>query len=215
MSTHEPDAPQDPQSEPGTFCPRNRFGLRDYNELQRYETAAFHRRQLELSAFGVNGVFDSGHLRKIHWCLFRDVFPWAGELRLAHMSKVGGVRFGAPQYIASALGEALGKLKAGSLLRSLDHASFARRAGYYLGEINAIHPFREGNGRTQREFVRQLAIHAGFALSWTGMSKEENRVASIISHTRGDNSGLVTIVERAMTEGAAASGVKDQCGASS
>ncbi|HEY5330217.1 MAG TPA: Fic family protein [Acidobacteriaceae bacterium] len=209
MPQHEPDTPQDPQSEPGTFCPRNRFGIRDYSELQVYETAASHRRQVELDAQGVNGVFDTGHLRKIHWWLFRDVFPWAGELRLTHMSKVGGASFGFPQHIASALGEALGELRAESLLRGLDHASFARRAAHYLGHINAIHPFREGNGRTQREFVRQLAINAGFAISWVGMSKEENTVASILSHTRGDNSGLVTIIDRAMVQGVLESGVKD------
>lgn len=209
MPKYEPETPQDPQSEPGTFCPRNRFGIRDYNELQKYETAASHRRQVELDAHGVNGSFNTGHLRKIHWCLFHDVFPWAGELRLVPLSKIGGVRFGHPQHIASALGEALEKLKAESFLCGLDHALFAQRAATYLGDINAIHPFREGNGRTQREFIRQLAIHAGFAISWTGISKEENTVASILSHTRGDNSGLVTIVEKAMAQGAAESRVKD------
>jgi cell filamentation protein len=106
--------------------------------------------------------------------------------------------FGVPQYIPSALSEVLNKLKAESLLVGLDIDRFANRAGYYLGEINAIHPFREGNGRTQREFIRQLALRCGFVMDWTGMSKEENTEASILSHLRGDESGLVRIVRAAI-----------------
>jgi len=149
----------------------------------------------ELFFSGLPGYFDLPHLCKIHRYLFQDVFPWAGELRQVGLSKVGGAPFAAPMHIASALSEAFTRLKAERLLSGLDATSFSERAAYYLGEINAIHPFREGNGRTQREFIRLLAEKAGHTLSWKHLSQAENVAASILSHTRGDNSGLATIIQ--------------------
>lgn len=52
-------------------------------------------------------------------------------------------------------------------------AQFAARAGYYLGKINMIHPFREGNGRTQRVLLDQLAELSGFGFEWSGVSGEQ------------------------------------------
>jgi cell filamentation protein len=82
---------QDPQSMPGTFCPLNKFGVTDYNELHLLEAPLAHKRQVELDKRPLKGSFDSGHLRKIHWYLFRDTYPWAGEFRVSDMAKVGGV----------------------------------------------------------------------------------------------------------------------------
>jgi cell filamentation protein len=114
------------------------------------------------------------------------------------MSKVGGAPFAYPAYIVPALTELLNELKSDNHLHGLDAKSFSQRAAYYLGEINAIHPFREGNGRTQREFIRQLGQQAGHTLSWAGISQAENTVASIASHTRKDHRGLATIIEEAI-----------------
>ena len=85
-------------------------------------------------------------------------------------------------------------MKSEDFLRGLDTNAFAQRAGFYLSEINAIHPFREGNGRTQREFIRQLAVDAGHTISWEGFTQEEMTLASILSHTRGDHRELVSII---------------------
>ncbi len=187
---------QDPQSMPGTFCPRNKFGLTNYDQLQLVEAPAVHRRQLQLEEQPMKGHFDSAHLQEIHWFLFRDVFPWAGEFRVAHMSKVGGAEFAFPHLIVPSLTEAFISLKNEEFLTGLGRQKFVERAAFYFGELNAIHPFREGNGRTQREFIRQLGRHCGFLIAWEGISKEENVVASVLSHTRGDNSGLAAILNR-------------------
>jgi cell filamentation protein len=190
----------DPHSERGSACPKNFFGTTDYERLSRTERIFSIRRQHELERRGVIGSFDLPHLRKIHWHIFRDVFPWAGEFRVVGLAKVGGAPFAAPMHIASALTEVFTKLKAENLLQGLDAAKFSLRAAYYLGEINAIHPFREGNGRTQREFLRQLAQQAGHTISWAGISQAENVAASIASHTSGDNSGLARIVQTAIVD---------------
>jgi cell filamentation protein len=192
----------DPQSERGSNCPRNRFGYTSYSELYRVEAAFCIRRGHELEQRVIDGKFDAGHLRKIHWFLFRDIFPWAGEFRVVMIAKPGGASFAPPVHIASALAEALEKLKQENYLRGFDRSAFAHRAAYYLGEINAIHPFREGNGRTQREFIRQLALSAGHPLSWAGFTQEQMVAASILSHTRGDNAELATIIETSMKQAA-------------
>jgi len=184
----------DPHSQDGCACPRNFFSITDYTELHKWEETYTSKRLLQLRTKGMPGKFDLGHLRKIHWYLFQDVFPWAGELRVVGLAKAGGAPFAFPQFIASALTELLAELKSESLLVGMDRPAFALRGAYYWGELNAIHPFREGNGRTQREFLRQLAKHAGHTLSWAELQQEENTVASILSHTRRDHSGLERIL---------------------
>jgi len=191
----------DPHSERGYACPRNRFGITDYSELQSVETSLSLKRAGELRDLGVTGKFDSEHLRGIHRYLFQDVFPWAGEFRVVNISK-GNSNFGPAVHIGSALADALDKLRREDFLVSLDAQAFSQRAAFYLGEINAIHPFREGNGRAQREFVRQLGVHAGHPLSWsvvgTGFTQQGMIDASVASHTKGDNGGLATIIEAAL-----------------
>jgi cell filamentation protein len=187
----------DPHSERGYPCPKNLFGIADYTDLQKFEAPLAAKRGGELEDRGISGKFDTAHLRAIHRYLFQDVFPWAGEFRVVNISK-GNSNFGPAMHIAGALADALTKLKAERLLAGFSAHDFSLRAAFYLGEINAIHPFREGNGRTQREFIRQLALSAGHPLSWAGFGQQEMVDASIASHLRGDNSGLAAIIEVAL-----------------
>jgi len=189
----------DPHSEQGHPCPRNRFGITDYAELARIETPFVIARIGELRDIGIVGKFDSAHLRAIHKYLFQDVFPWAGEFRVVNISK-GNSRFGPALHIEAALADLLTKLKAEKMLVGLNQPEFARRAAFYLSEINAIHPFREGNGRTQREFIRQLAVNAGLQLSWAGFTQQEMTVASIASLNHGDYRPMENILIRALAQ---------------
>ena len=75
----------------------------------------------------------------------------------------GGHQFGSSQLIEMTLGAILQKLPGESFLKNLDRESFSHRCGWY---------FREGNGRTQREFLRQLAAQAGFSLDWHRVDPE-------------------------------------------
>lgn len=198
----------DPHSQDGSACPKNRFGITDYVELQALEGPLVIKRAGEMRDKGATGRFDPDHLRAIHRFLFQDVFPWAGEFRVVNISK-GNSMFGPALHVASALVEALGKLKSEVFLIHFTPDAFAARAAFYLGEINAIHPFREGNGRTQREFIRQLGLHAGHPLSWsvegTGFNQKQMIDASVASHLRGDNSELASIVRAALYSSRAAS----------
>ena len=192
----------DPHSQNGQSCPRNVFGFASYEQLKEKEAIYVPRRAFELRFRPLTGKFDTGHLRKIHWYLFRDIFPWAGELRVVDIAKVGGTSFAHHGFISQSLATLFVELKEERLLVGLNEETFAERAAYYLGEINAVHPFREGNGRAQREFIRTLALLTGHPLSWAELQSEENIVASVLSQTRRDNSGLIRIITAAIRESA-------------
>jgi cell filamentation protein len=119
----------------------------------------------------------TGVLRnKLGLSISGDIYDWAGQLRTVAIAK--GTWFCLPQYIESAAVEVFQALHGESLLCGLPQDVFTERLTYYLGEVNAIHPFREGNGRAQRAFVEQLAGDAGFILDWQHLDADRNIVAS-------------------------------------
>lgn len=101
----------------------------------------------------------------VHRHLFQDVYGWAGKVRTVRTFKDGNA-FCYPEHIDRELKELFGRLKDQSYLRGLDQATFAKRAAVFLGYLNAIHPFREGNGRTQNVFLALLAARAGHPLNF-------------------------------------------------
>ncbi len=109
-------------------------------------------RILELLNNPVKGTFDLKHLQAIHAYIFQDVYDWAGELRKVDISK--GFMFCNFLFISEQAEEIFGKLKAENYLHGLKEDDFIVRLAYYFSEINALHLFREGNGRSQREFIR-------------------------------------------------------------
>jgi len=173
---------------------RNTFGLRDARELERRIASLSATRVLELSRAPLKGKFDVQHLRRTHQYIFQDVFPWAGDFREVTTSRTSSFGFPPPQFLIPSLESLFAALAAERRLAGLNADAFAERAGHYLGELNAIHPFREGNGRTQREFIRTLAFDAGHRVSWRNLTPAENNEASRISFATGDHSGLAAII---------------------
>jgi cell filamentation protein len=94
----------------------------------------------------VSPSYDLPHLREIHERIFRDIYEWAGQIRTVGIAK--GPMFCLPQYIDSSAAIVFRELHGEDCLRGLRRDAFVGRlAHYYLGEVNALHPFREGNGR--------------------------------------------------------------------
>ncbi len=176
-----------------SVAPPNKFGIANLADLQRVETPLALRRLLELQRYPIRGHFNTGHLRAIHQYIFRDVYEWAGELRSVNISKPGAI-FPPPHYLQPNLDKLFAELTQEEQLRNLPASAWAHRAAYFLGEINAIHPFREGNGRAQREFIRELAFAGGHRLVWRGHSQQEMVDASRLSHLRQNYSGLERIL---------------------
>jgi cell filamentation protein len=188
-----PDS-SDPYTYPGTDVLRNILDVRDAQHLAAFEANATAARLIQLDAPPQEGRFDVAHLKAIHRCIFQDVFSWAGEFRTVNISK-GGHLFGVAAFVEPALQEVLRKLAGEARLRGSDLRTFALRAGFYLGEINAIHPFRDGNGRAQREFIRELATEAGFVIDWSRVTREQMTAASLESFKTGDSSGMAALIE--------------------
>jgi cell filamentation protein len=174
---------------------RNLADIHDENGLNKFESDHFFARLLDLQESPISGSFDSEHLRQIHHFLFQDVYAWAGEFRTVPIAK-GDSFFARPEHIGSELQKLFHRLAAEQCLRGNDSKVFCQRAAYYLGEINALHPFREGNGRAQREFIRELALEAGFEVSWDLVTKDEMFAASVASFHQGNSAAFAMILDK-------------------
>lgn len=153
------DAEEDPLCYEGTTVLRNRIGLRVQDELDEFELAVFITRFEEPWP---EGALDLEHYKSLHHHLFQDVYEWAGQLRTIRIGK-GGNWFCYPEYIQPHLEKMFARLKQLNHLKGLNRQAFSRKAAHILAEINAVHPFREGNGRTQLVFLMLLVEQAGFS----------------------------------------------------
>lgn len=155
------DVFDDPYCYRGTFVLKNKAGLREASALEGFE--------LEMSALRAeeplpNGRFGPAHYRAVHRHLFQDVYRWAGRYRTVRTAKDGSP-FCYPEYIRPEMEKLFARLRREAILgQVLPFDIFVRTAAEFLGELNAIHPFREGNGRAQLSFLFLLGIEAGHPL---------------------------------------------------
>jgi cell filamentation protein len=187
----------DPYVYPGTTVLRNIPGIRNHEVLDRFEADRVAQRSLELIEQPLSGRFDITHLQGIHRYLFQDVYEWAGQFRTVDVAK-GNSYFAHVPYLESTLKDLFEKLSEAHHLRGLNQEKFASRGAEILGTLNAVHAFREGNGRTQREFVRELAHKNGYWIDWNKVSREELYQASEASFLRGDNTLFEKLLRRAI-----------------
>jgi cell filamentation protein len=160
----------DPYCYPGTTVLKNLLGLTKQAELDAFEAEITDQRAREpLPA----GRLSFTHYRAIHHHLFQDVYPWAGKLRTVRIAK-GGSSFCYPEYINREMTKLFTVLAMQQQFRGLDKVVFAAKATHFLAELNAIHPFREGNGRAQLSFLVVLAERAGHPLQPAAARSEGN-----------------------------------------
>ncbi|NVO15449.1 MAG: Fic family protein [Rhodoplanes sp.] len=183
------DAQQDPHCYPGTTVLRNRANIRDQAALDAFEHDALLQRSSEPMPAG---RFSTTHYRAVHRHLFQDVYAWAGRFRTVRISK-GGSLFCYPEHIGTEMDKLFAGLRRDRFFASIDRGDFAHKAAHFLAELNAVHPFREGNGRTQLAFITLLAEHAGHALDLDRMQPETMLDATIRSF-EGDEGPLTTLI---------------------
>jgi cell filamentation protein len=186
----------DPYVYPGTGVLRNLAGLRDANMLADHEAQASTLRLAQLAALRLEGNYDLPQLQEFHRFIFQDIYSWAGELRNVPLAKPGSM-FALPEHIESYMTDVLRQLASEMHLHGLSHEDFAERLTYYYAEINAVHPFREGNGRAQRAFLRQLALDAGHTLAWEHLNSKALIHASQRSF-QGDNLPMRALIEKVL-----------------
>jgi cell filamentation protein len=151
----------DPYAYPGSSVLRNLPGIRDERDLAEFELFHTVSRARELSTRPTRGDYNLKHLQAIHRYLFQDVYSWAGQLRTVDITKANSP-FAHHAFITVEAQRLATELAAENRLRGLDQPRFVQRLAYHWGEWNALHPFREGNGRALREWTRQLAGTAGY-----------------------------------------------------
>jgi cell filamentation protein len=165
-----------PYTDPVSGIHRNKLKLGTAAELEAAEREITHAALIWLRESPAQATNDLSHLCAIHRRIFGDIYDWADQIRTVAIAK--GSMFCLPQFIEPAAAEIFRQLRQEKLLQGLNRYAFIDRLTYYLGEVNAIHPFREGNGRTQRAFFEQLTADAGYTLTWQHLDAARNVMAS-------------------------------------
>jgi cell filamentation protein len=158
---------------PGTDCLKNKLGLTDAKQLSIVETRIVSARDVEVARTTIPGDYNLDHLKSFHRALFRDVYDWAGETRTIDISKAGS-RFAHWRYVDDQVSAVLADIARNGHLIGYNRTAFVEALAHCYGELNACHPFREGNGRSLRAFLRQLGAAAGFHLDWSELTESEN-----------------------------------------
>lgn len=158
---------QDPYVYPNTEVLINKYHVQDLQKLSEIENAIFIIKMREPMP---QGNFDYDHLKKIHQHFFGELYEWAGKERRVDISK-GESLFARKEFISQEINKISKQLKSENDLKGLNLNQFCQRAAYFFNEINAVHPFREGNGRTLRGFITELSKQAGFHLEWSKVDR--------------------------------------------
>lgn len=149
----------------------NRLGIRDAEELKKAEREITSVRLANTRVHKIKGNFDLQHLMDIHKYIFQDIYDWAGEIRWVNIAK--GNMFCNYPFIEANAENLFRKLKQEKYLKETSENDMPLRLAYYLSEINVIHPFREGNGRTQRLFIEYLAEENGYSVDFSQVTSDE------------------------------------------
>ena len=189
MSRYDAD---DTYCYPGTDALRNKAEITNAQDLDTFEGELSTLRSIEILENPIAGQFDLAHLQRIHLALFQDVYDWAGKIRTVDISR-GNSRFANVRFIESAANDIFTKLARENWLKGLDAVALSKRLAHYLSEINALHPFREGNGRVQRIFISQLSQSAGYQLDYSDLEQEQIYRAMELAFN-GDESILANLI---------------------
>ena len=157
------DSVEDPDCYPGSFVLKNRAGLQKQEDLDAFETTMVSIRSAEAMPAG---QCDAHHYRLIHHHLFQDIYDWSGNYRTVRTAKNGSM-FCYPEHIADQMELLFASISQGVFLGGAATSEFVSASANFLSELNAIHPFREGNGRTQLSFLFLLGERAGHSLDMT------------------------------------------------
>jgi cell filamentation protein len=156
---------------PNSSVLRNKLNIVDERDLNVAEREISSIRMMEIEDIPLKGKLDFNHLKEIHYNIFKEIYEWAGQVRTVNISK--GNVFCYYENIESYADYIFDKLKEEEYLMNTGKNAIFDRLSFYLSEINALHPFREGNGRSQRVFISYLAKVAGYELNFEGISQEK------------------------------------------
>ena len=188
------DAIEDPYTYKNSTVLVNKLGLEAQDQLDAFEIEISNARAEEPLP---GGTLDFMHYKAIHYHLFQDVYQWAGRARTVRISK-GGNAFCFPENIEGQANKLFEDLRNADYLRNLDARMFSGKAAHFLAELNAIHVFREGNGRSPLTFFTLLADYAGHPLEFDKLNPDE-MLAAMVASFDGDEHLLTNIINGLIT----------------
>ena len=162
----------------GTACLINKLGIKDDKKLSEFEAAVTLAKAGTLEKEPIDGNFDTEHYKAIHRFLFEDIYDWAGKYRTIDMSKKG-TAFAKADKICELMDACFERLKNNDFFRNQPFDEYVKSIVDFYQMTNMIHPFREGNGRTQRIFIAQLIRFGGYDISFSEIDSDELMIATI------------------------------------
>lgn len=177
---------------------RNLLGATSSEELRYKEAQVVFANETELENIAIPHSHDADELLAVHKQLFKGVYDWAGEIRTVDIKKNadGAEFFLIVSKLPTAFKFIFNELKERNYLNNLPRDNFIEQLAYFYDQLNYIHPFREGNGRTQRIFWSRLAEDAGYEIEWDKIAGDENDTASRLAAEKEDRSALITMFEK-------------------
>jgi len=177
---------------------KNKLNIRNRDELKQAEEEITALKQYMLMESPIKGRFTKTQLMNIHRFLFEDIYQFAGHIRREQISK-GDTLFFPPHLINQELDKVFFKLHNDNMLHETDKKRQIERLSYIMSELNIIHPFREGNGRSIRELIRCMALHYGFTLDWSLVDRDTMLDAAIKSVV--NSRAFCDVIEACIVEG--------------
>lgn len=183
---------------PGTTVLINKLGLKNQDALDLAERVTTSLRAVEIEKENCPEVFSFEYYCNIHKRLFSDIYEWAGNLRTIDFSKKGTVF--CPAKDISNVGTAIfSHLQKENEFRNISKTEYVSKISELYNDINILHPFREGNGRTQRLFFTMLIRRSGYDIDFAECDIDELMVATIYA-AQGVYNYLVSFFEEAIIE---------------
>lgn len=158
---------------------KNKLNITVEEKLKEYETKMVAFKLATINSASFKRTYDKQHLRAIHKYLFEDVYDFAGEYRLENITKDNFI-FSQYQFIEENIEEIFKKTN----IKGLENLSFEElipRLSEFMTDLNVLHPFREGNGRATREFIREFLDKLGYEINWFEIDYNDILSASMLA----------------------------------
>ncbi len=156
---------------------KNKLDIKDEKKLKEYETEIVAVKLAILIKEGCKKTFDEEHLKYIHYFLFSDVYDFAGKYREENITKENFL-FSDFKYIEENIKIIFKKIDL-EKWRKLEFEELVKIVSEIMTDLNVLHPFREGNGRATREFIRELLFELGYEINFFNVDYKDILSASI------------------------------------
>lgn len=158
---------------------KNKLNITTEEKLKEYETKMVALKLASIDKADFKRTYDEEHLKAIHKYLFEDVYDFAGQYRLENITKDNFI-FSQYQYIDENIKEVFKKTNIHSL-EDLPFEELIIKLSDFMTDLNVLHPFREGNGRATREFIREFLDKLGFEINWFEIDYNDILRASMLA----------------------------------